>query len=119
MQSEYRVVQMLEELVGWTRFVAREQVERALKAVLKDDRHKVAFELSDGTRTQQQVATAAGLSQPAVSELWKKWRRLGILRMEGMRYAHVISLDDLGWEIPIVSGRRPKTEGSENGEDAE
>ncbi len=100
-----RLIALLEDLVALTRFMAREGLERTLRLVLRDEKHKVAFELSDGTKTQSQVAASVGLSQPAVSELWKKWRRLGLLQERGGRVTRLVSLVDLGWDVPLPSDK--------------
>jgi hypothetical protein len=101
MNNEERVIALLEELVAWTRFTARKELVPFLRETLSDPRHFSAFELSDGNRTQQQVAEAVGLGQPAVSGLWAKWRRQGIARvLANGRTAHIIRPSDYGLEPP-------------------
>jgi len=93
-----RVIELLEELVAWTRFSSRTALFDLWEGVLKDDRHLLAYEFSDGTRSQKEVGDAAGLSQPAVSGLWQRWRRLGIVRVNGTRVAHLARPSDMGME---------------------
>jgi hypothetical protein len=98
MSADARTVELLEELVAWTRFGARAALLELWETVLKDDKHLLAYELSDGTRSQKEVGDAAGLSQPTVSTLWQRWRRLGIVRPSGNRVAHLAKPSDMGME---------------------
>jgi hypothetical protein len=70
-----------------------------LKQVLVDPKHLKAYDLTDGTRTQQQVATGAGISQPMVSGLWGKWRRLGIVLDKNGKTVHIVKPSDYGLEV--------------------
>jgi hypothetical protein len=105
--SNEEEVSLLRELVLWTRFLAREPLQRSLRDVLTDPRHQWAYELTDGERTQTDIASAVQLDQTTISDLWAKWRRLGLLDDRGRRPSKLISLNDLGWDLPRTS-RRPK-----------
>lgn len=96
--EDERVVSLLEELVVWTKFASRQAIVTAWDKILSDDRHLWAYELSDGSRTQSQVAQASGLSQPTISNLWTRWRRLGIARSHGKTVIHLARPSDLGME---------------------
>src|SRR5438874_1090119 len=96
--NDERVIALLEELVAWTRFSARSGLMETLRQVLSDPRHLRAYELTDGTRTQKEVGADSGMSQPAVSAIWQRWKRLGIVRDRGGRAAHLIRPSDLGLE---------------------
>lgn len=93
-----RLVSLLEELVVWTKFAARSALISAWNSILADDRHLLAYELSDGSRTQLQVAQASGLSQPTISALWARWRRVGIARLQGKTVVHLARPSDFGFE---------------------
>jgi hypothetical protein len=104
MDNDERIVSLLEELVAWTRFSAREGLKATLQDVLADPKHFRAYELTDGTRTQKQVGDAVALTQPAVSGLWNKWRRLGIVReISNGRPAHLARPAELGLVVPESS----------------
>jgi hypothetical protein len=111
--NDERLLALMEELVVWTRFATRAAILAAWESILADDRHLLAYELSDGSRNQQQVADATGLSQPTISILWARWRRLGIARVQGKVVAHLARPSDLGMEramrlsAPPAKGRRP------------
>lgn len=86
----------LEELLAWTKFAFRQQLVGELRTVLSDPKHLAAYEASDGTRTQADIAKAAGISQPTVSALWGKWRRLGLVRDVDGKVLHLVRPSDVG-----------------------
>lgn len=92
---------LLQEILTWTKFMARPALSETLTAVLTDSRHKLAYELTDGNRTQGEVGKLAGLDQTTVSDLWAKWRRLGLLSDTPKRPARLTSLSDLGWDLKL------------------
>jgi hypothetical protein len=94
-----RTEMLLEEILLWTKFMARPSLAASLTEVLKDPAHKLAYESTDGTRTQTEVGTVAGIDQTTVSDLWARWRRLGLLDDTGKRPRRLISLVDLGWDM--------------------
>ena len=114
MNNEERIISLLEDLVAWQRLAARENLLPFLKETLADPKHLIAYELTDGTRKQQQVADGAGLSQPAVSGLWTKWRRQGILIDKGGKTMHIVRPSDYGMDVPAAvptDGKAPGKKG--------
>lgn len=101
-----REVELLEELVAWTRFANRDAVVKLITSVMQDPRHLRAYEATDGLRTQAEVGSFAGLKQPAVSGLWARWRRLGLLVERSGRIQHLVRPSDLGIELPGVGAGR-------------
>jgi|GraSoiStandDraft_47_1057283.scaffolds.fasta_scaffold228352_2 hypothetical protein len=95
-----RTVELLEELLAWTKFANRESLRRTLESVLADPRHKIAFEAADGSKSQKELADVSGLSQPTISGLSTKWRRLGVARELNSRLTHIARPTDLGIEVP-------------------
>jgi hypothetical protein len=95
-------IALLRELVAWTKFANRDAFVAAIRETMADPRHLRAFEATDGTRSQGEVATFAGVSQPTVSGLWARWRRLGLVEVSGGRAVHLARPSDLGLEIPDV-----------------
>jgi len=107
-----RVIELLEELVAWQRFAHRDALARLWGQILADPRHLIGYELSDGTRTQKQVGEMSGLSQPTISGLWTKWRRMGLLRESRGQLMHIARPSDLGIPVPRAIGG-PMTSGTE------
>jgi hypothetical protein len=104
-----REEELLTEILMWTKFMARPGLSDSLTQVLKDPRHKLAYEATDGNRTQTEVGKVAGLDQTTVSELWQRWRRLGLLNDTGNRPARLISLIDLGWDLKALAKSKSQT----------
>lgn len=110
MPEETDEVRLLREILAWTRFANRAAFVSTLNQVLADPRHLIAYELSDGTRGQTTIANESRLSQPTISTLWSKWRRLGLVMDEGGRARHLIRPSDVGIDIPKLGAQAPPTE---------
>lgn len=87
---------ILEELLAWTKFAHRSELISAVRSTMSDPKHLLAYEATDGSNSQSDVAKSSGLSQPAISALWAKWSRLGLVTNVGARPAHLARPSDLG-----------------------
>jgi hypothetical protein len=103
LDPQERIIELLEELVVWTRLSGREGLRALLLSTLVDPKHKRAYEATDGKKTQSDVAEFSGLSQPRVSALYQRWARLGIIYERESRYSHVVSLVDVGIDVPPLN----------------
>jgi CRP-like cAMP-binding protein len=97
--TERTTTDILEELLAWTKFANVRDLAETLRQVLDDKGSYRAYEASDG-RTQAEVVKASGVTQPTVSRLWSKWRRLGLVRDRDGRTIHLASPSDLGLSPP-------------------
>lgn len=97
--AERTTDEILEELLAWTKFANNRALSETLTRVLDDSSAFKAYEASNG-RSQAEVASAAGISQPTVSRLWAKWRRLGLVRDVAGRSVHLTAPTDLGLVPP-------------------
>jgi hypothetical protein len=104
--------ELLREILAWHVFQNRRAYAETLAAALLDPKHFEAFELSDGTRTQSDIAKAVGVSQPTMSGLWTRWRRLGIVTVEGGKARHLVAPSELG----MRPGDSERQRGSGSGE---
>ena len=96
---------LLEELVAWARFQNRAAFIETVQLVMPDPKHLRAYEATDGVNLQAQVAALSGLSQPTVSSLWARWRRMGLL-LDRERPRHILKPSDVGIASPVASGER-------------
>jgi CRP-like cAMP-binding protein len=94
------LVDVLEELLAWTKFANNRSLADILRRALNDRAAFTIYDLSDGTRTQAEVAKEAGVSQPTVSRMYGKWRRLGLVREVDGRDLHLSRPSDLGLDCP-------------------
>jgi Cdc6-like AAA superfamily ATPase len=92
----------LEEICMWLRFQNRAALKTLLEDVLRTKRDRMIYELTNGSKSITEIAQAASLSQPRISQIWAQWKELGII-MESAgargRYRHICSLSQLGLEI--------------------
>lgn len=96
MTSSDRIEELLEELVNWTKFANRQALIDVLTDLLVDPKHLAVYEASDGQATQNQVASTSGVAQGTVSNLWAKWRRIGVVGDVDGRARHLAKPSDLG-----------------------
>jgi predicted HTH transcriptional regulator len=105
--QENKLVELLEELVKWTRVTSIPKVKELLEELVKNPEEKIAYSFSDGKRTTREVAEMAQTNKDTVSRLWRKWIKSGIAEpiagKGGNRAKSVFSLEDFGIEVPSVS----------------
>ena len=94
-----RIELRLAEICMWLRFQNREALRGLLQEVLRSDRDKLIFELTDGIRSATEIAQAAKVSQPRISQIWNSWKPLGLVvevpTTKG-RWKHICSLAEIG-----------------------
>lgn len=93
----------LDKILSWTRFQNLPRLAEVLSQELDDDKKKLVFELSDGTRGYRDVGNDAGVPAPTVQKWWKRWYNIGILvpsETRKGRLEKISSLRELGIEIP-------------------
>ena len=101
MTNDEEIKQLLHEIVLWLRFENRQSFKTVLGEVLTNEADRKVYDLSDGKKSQPEIARAAGVSQPTVSLKWKAWRALGIVYEipgEAGRCRHLASLQSIGLE---------------------
>lgn len=103
MASDDGMERILHEILLWVRFQNRQGLRALLNEVLANETDRIIYELTDGTKSQPEIARAASVSQPTVSIKWKAWRSLGIayeLPEEPGRCRHLADLRSVGIEPP-------------------
>ena len=99
-----KVIELLEEILKWTRFQGVQNVKAVLLDALKSDKEKVAYQFSDG-RSSAEVAKPCGVSSMTITNYWRRWFTLGIAQPSKNykgRFERAFSLEDLGIEIPSI-----------------
>jgi len=102
MSNEGQVAELLREILYWQRFQNRQTLRAALEEILSNETDRKIYELTDGTKSQPEIAAQTKMSQPTISNKWKAWRRLGIvyeLTDEPGRCRHLASLESLGLHV--------------------
>jgi hypothetical protein len=105
-QKDERMIQLLEELVKWTKVTSLPKVKEMIEVLLKTPEQRIAYSISDGRKTTREVAKISGLGKNVVSKEWRKWTRSGIADAipvpGGDRARSLFPLEDLGIEMPKV-----------------
>src|SRR6266850_5695852 len=114
--SEEKELQVLQEILKWIKFSGMKEVKAALESILDTPQKRLAYQLSDGEHTQEQVKTSAGIKgDQMISDLWKGWPRSGLgesveIRKGAKRFKRSFDLDDFGIEYPRPQGQSLKTQ---------
>lgn len=113
------MVELLEELVKWTRVTSIPHVKKLLLEILTTPEERIAYQSSNGERTGRQVADVANVTQPTVTRWWKTWIMAGIAEAisvrRGERARRLFSLDDFAIEIHVIQ-RTTQEEGESGNE---
>ena len=100
-----RTIELLEELVKWTKVTSIPKVKKLLLEILSSPEEKIAYQLSEGKKTVKQAAKQVNAATGTISGWWKKWIKAGIAEpipvSGGTRARRVFSLDDFGIEVPL------------------
>lgn len=110
----------LRELLTWTRFANMEKLKEILKKELDDDHKKLAYENSDGSNGQKEVSALCGAPISTVGKWWPKWFHRGLVTESETRKGRmmkIVSLEDVGIEVPKRSAATPATEAPETNQD--
>lgn len=118
MNSEDRVVDLLEELVKWTKVMSIPKVRTVLEEILQTPEERVAYQQSDG-KPSKEIAELANVSYVTVTKWWKRWIKAGVAEpisaRGGERARRVFSLEDFGLEIPSLGRVNTETEQEKGG----
>lgn len=92
-----QTIAVLKELLKWTKVQAMPSVKAALQTALPKAEHRKVYQALDGTKTQQQIANALGISQPTVSRMIGAWVRSGLVDEQSPgKYVRGFDLHELG-----------------------
>jgi len=100
-----RIIELLEEILKWTRFEGNQRVKEILLDELDTDTKKIVYELSDG-RSSPEIEKMADVTSKTIRDWWKKWANRGLTEVHPgykVRFHKVFSLGDFGIEIPKVN----------------
>jgi hypothetical protein len=114
-----RIEQRLGSLEKWLRFANMDRLRAILQTELSDDRKKLAFEYSDGSRGYRDVGQLANVPAPTVQAWWDRWFTIGIMepsRTRVGRVQRICSLRDVGLDIPIALRQKSQLKAHSNKE---
>jgi CRP-like cAMP-binding protein len=98
--NENEMLNVLKEILKWTKIQALPSTRDTLRASLTDSSHRRLYQALDGRKTQKELASSCGLAQPSVSRLVSAWQRTGIAEeISPGKYRKSFDLVDLGIEV--------------------
>jgi hypothetical protein len=104
------VLTELREQTRWLRFLGLQQIRPLLVQLLRDEKERRAYDLTDGARTTRDIGDVVGVSGPTISRWWSRWTALGIATAdERGTTRHMIRLDDLGLDFRDLDNSRSKS----------
>ncbi|MFQ5907164.1 MAG: hypothetical protein ACE5JA_11415 [bacterium] len=106
MTVEERILQVMVDILKWTRFQGALKAREVLQNTLQSDQDKLIYHYSEG-KPSREIANIVGVSKGTVTKAWKHWNTLGIVepvqvKGGGNRYLRVFDLQDFGIEIPQI-----------------
>jgi len=101
-----RLVAIAEEQLRWHRAAALPHVREIVDKTLVKTRMRRTFELLDGERKSNDIASTVGTSKSNMSSWTRLWRDLGIAydttNADGQkRIKHLVSLEALGLPVEV------------------
>lgn len=87
----------MQEQTRWLRFLGLQQIRPLLIELLRDERERRAYDLTDGVRTTRELAASSGASNATISRWWTRWVALGLATTNDHgRARHMVKLADIG-----------------------
>ncbi|MEE9224138.1 MAG: hypothetical protein V3U51_05255 [Thermoplasmata archaeon] len=113
MGVEERTLEVMEDILKWTRFQGALKAREVLQSTLESDQEKLIYHHSDGN-TSREVAKIVGVTRATVTKAWKHWNTFGIVESVrvkggGHRYVRVFDLQDFGIPMPPRGSRKTIT----------
>lgn len=101
-ETAQAILEKLNEICLWLRFSSRKALRDVVESVLRDDRDRMIYELTNGKNSTTDISKKVGYSQPAISRIWNRWKKVGIVtEVSGIqgRCKVLCTLDELGIEL--------------------
>lgn len=98
---EEETLDVLKQIERWLKVTSIPKVKVILEDALRTPEEKKVYHYSDG-RNQTEIAELVKVSQPTVSNYWKKWAKLGIVQQSNTyktRWIKSFLLED--FDIPL------------------
>lgn len=104
-------VQILREILRWSRFENFPKLRKILLDTLKTDQEKLVYEFTDGEKSRYDIAEETDIPESTVRSWWDRWYNLGILEPGGKRKGRpqkIVALEDMGIEVPKGPVKKPE-----------
>lgn len=72
------ILELLTDIRNLLKVSSTSQIRDVLENTLRTTGERQAYQLSDGVRTQVEIAKEVKVTQPTLSNWWRKWNQCGI-----------------------------------------
>ena len=97
MNIDAEALSVLREILNWTRASSFHSVKALLQDALPDTKTKLVYQMSDGTKSVEQIRIACKVSPNAVVTLTQKCVSMGIMEQrEDKKRIRLFDLNDFG-----------------------
>lgn len=107
------ILEVLKEILKWTKFQGWKEVKGVLLSQLKDEKTRLIYHLSNGNASIREIAKKTGVSHETVRNYWKRWSKVPIVEpttVKGKtRYRKMFQLEDFGIEVPDIPQKEVKS----------
>lgn len=97
-KPEERQVELLEELVKWTKVANYDKVKDVLEKVLDKDNKRKAYMLTGKEPSRDVICKKAKINKNTLSALWKQCEMIGLAVRKGGKITTFFDLKDFGLE---------------------
>ena len=105
MNNEEKIIELLEEILIWTKYDYSD-IKLKMQKHLDTDDKKIAYQLSNGERSRRDISTFVSVSHSSIYRWWNEWFELGLVEQTekygGGRYKRLISLTRMGIPVPEI-----------------
>ena len=92
---------LLRDILKWQGFQGTKILRDIIPSILDSEEKKLVYEHTDGQKTARDLLNIANIGLGTLSRWWNDWHSQGILEKKGKKYQKIISLKELGIEIPV------------------
>lgn len=97
MNEDHETLGVLREILNWTRAASFHSVKALLEEALPDAKARLVYQMSDGTKSVEQIRAACKVSPNAVVSLTQKCVSMGIMEQRNdKKRVRLFDLNDFG-----------------------
>jgi hypothetical protein len=80
--SDEKVLAVLTDIRNWIRAASHDSVKKLLQTALPDEKSRLAYQMSDGSKTSEQIRIACKMSPNALVALGQRCTSMGLMELK-------------------------------------
>lgn len=100
-QTEKEILDILKQILKWQKLQGMKILKDLIILALDDNSKKYVYEKT-GELNRDELCKQLEMSSATLSKWWKDWFNLGIIEQDGKGYSKIISLKEIGIEVPSI-----------------